>query len=392
MKKSLYLGLIACAALAFSSCSKDETVALPNQNGNAIQFATYSGRAPQKANGVHRAPVIKIDNLGSMGVYASYNADKEWAEAAANAKPNFMFDQYVKVETDGQGSYNPLKYWPTTKTPAQLISFFAYGPHTTATTDIEQKSLSSTVGAPVITYTLNTDEELVVDFVAGVRMDVSNATRDEAVKFTLKHELTRLNFSAKLDKIGWVAGSATHQTKVVIKDVKFENTGHFITKADYQFATADTETGTWTMVTENDAPRDITKLLKKETVADTDLAGYEELGVIVEQPTLDAAPVPLFKDNQYYFLIPVKKTGIALNDIKVTFVYDIVTVDSKLADRYVVSPATKTVALPANTLAQGQAYNFIFTFNMDEVKVAAEVAEWNEIPGGNTNVDYTDPQ
>ncbi len=368
MKKSLYLGLIACAALAFSSCSKDETVALPNQDGNAIQFSTYLGRNPQQAPGVQHAPVLTTEKLTSMGLYASYTNGDDWK--GENHNPNFMYDQYVKIDA-GVCSYNPLKYWPTTKSPVQKISFFAYAPYQDGTL-VDAISVAGDEGAPTLKYTLAEDPDAVIDFVAACRMNVPNNTPTTPVKFDLKHELTRLNLEAKLDEEAWITGNETKQTKVIITKVLIdhEKSKKFWESATYTFSGDDNTRGSWTGSTKATADRDLTDLLKKTSITAGQLGNWVGEGVVLENTT--AVPVLDTGNDKYCFMIPVEG-GTALGDVYIAFHYDIVTVDSKLENGHSVSHAVKKASLPATILKQGTAYKVTFTFNIDDVKVEAVV-------------------
>ena len=118
MKKIILFGFIAAAALA--GCSKDETVkALPQEN--AIEFGTYLGR-----DAMTKGVELTNDNLLNFGVFASYTGQDNWASSTGIY--NFMYDQYVSRESKSDDwTYNPKKYWPTTK--GDKISFFAYVPH-----------------------------------------------------------------------------------------------------------------------------------------------------------------------------------------------------------------------------------------------------------------------
>ncbi len=132
--------------------------------------------------------------------------------------------------------------------------------------------------------------------------------------------------------------------------------------------------------------------MKKETIKVTGAKGESGSGNYQEGEAgiklVNTDPVPLFKDDQYLFLIPVAN----LTDGKATATieYDIVTEDSKLAVGYSCTKATKTVLLPAGTLKQGISYNYIFTIKLDEIVLNAEVKGWDEpASDSNINVPYS---
>ena len=110
------------------------------------------------------------------------------------------------------------------------------------------------------------------------------------------------------------------------------------------------------------------------------LGGYDSEGVRVKDEEL----VTLFKQNNgknsYLFHIPTNSiNGTAANgDVTLTISYDIVTIDANLNAGYSVTSATKRFALPSGSLKQGSAYNYILTFGLNEIKLSASVANWDE--------------
>ncbi len=384
MKKSIFLGFIAFTALTMMSCNNDETTAALFED-NAIEFGVYAGRSPQKAPGVQQ-----LDNttLKNFGVFASYTEDANWA---VTNKLNFMFDQLVTGQP-GNFSYSPKKYWPATndikevKEP-QKISFFAYAPfycEDGTTKSVTLVSTNQSTGAPKVEYSVTS----AVDFSAAVRMNVSKENNDETdekntVKFVFKHELTRVNFHAYLDRDAFDA-TAANKTKINITDVQIANKlNTFVTKATYTFATTDGARGTWTA--QEQSQYTVGGELNKTQA--TDLGDYQVEGVQLENTT----PVPLFGTDGYLFLIPIDG-GIKVDEeVCVTFTYDIVTADPALDGGYAISNAKKTVYLPTGGLQQGVAYNYNFKFGLHEIKVDAEVEDWGaEGNGGEEIVDWED--
>ncbi len=445
MKTRRFLGWVAMATMVLSTgCSSDEVVNDYSLE-NAIQFSTYMGRNVQS-----RAAELTTEGLKEkgFGVFAFYTGKKTWSEAnpstGATSTPNFMFNQQVTWNSGANTpawEYSPVKYWPETKN--DKISFFAYGPYlnydqTPTNTVIPQGAegvnANAKAGVPTVKFTQSIDAARMVDFVAGVAMDQTGSsdnyttTESKTVEFKLKHELTRLNFGAKLDRDAFLADDAKHQTKINIKSVKIDVSDKFYASADYTFATNNDVTngktyrGTWSNHVKTTADLNLDGILNSAAVAD--MGGYVTPGILLSNDATGTGEtvVPLFKQAvvadptanpaveaqpaQYLFLIPPVQqdgnTGLASSDvINVTFTYDIVTVDNKLSAGHIATEATKTVALPtgdssanpvvANTLQQGQAYKFIFTFGLHEVKVSATVEDWaTEGAGGGTDVDWTD--
>lgn len=128
MRKNLYLGLIACAALTMTGCSNDEvSYDSPKQEAQPIQFGTYVGRDVQGRASVETTATIAISGFG---VFAYYNGT---ANHDNGDKPNFMYNQKV-TSTDGSDwTYTPVKYWPNNTN--DQVSFFAYAPYSNGSTN-----------------------------------------------------------------------------------------------------------------------------------------------------------------------------------------------------------------------------------------------------------------
>ena len=376
--KKLFFGICAAAAIFMVGCSKDAS------NGevpasNAIEFSTYLGRDVQK-----RSVILDNANLLKFGVFASYTKDELWDEEDGF---NFMFNQLVEKK-NGAWDYSPKKYWPTKK--GEKISFWAYAPYATNSSAISVVSDNEDKGVPVIKYTIN-DITKAEDFTAATLMnqvktapsngsdpvvytDPDGSTR--TVEFSLKHELTRVNIQAKLDKA--VAG----ETTVNIKSIEF-NGDALVTDGTYTFPAATGARGTWALGTKGAITVD--PLMAKVTPS---LGGYVTPGI----PLSNTTPVPVFNTDKYLFLIPPGgETGTsAAGKIKVKITYDIVTVDPALKDGHSVSTAVKEIDLPAGTLKQGTAYLYTLTFYTNEIVLSASVEGWGAEVGADDNVDWND--
>ena len=200
MRKSIFLGIIALAAVSMTSCSNDEvTLAYPQDD--AIEFGTYLGR-----DALTRGVVLDNNNLANFGVFASYTGETDWASTDGY---NFMYNQFVE-KSGSDWVYTPKKYWPTNQ--GDKISFFAYAPYATGAVapynGITVVSANDAKDAPVINYNITADNlENQADFVADVLMNqVKEGTGSSidsdgrVVSFQLLHELTRLGFTARLDR------------------------------------------------------------------------------------------------------------------------------------------------------------------------------------------------
>ena len=171
MKKNLFLGFIAFAAMAVTSCTNDEMNEFIPQ-GKAIEFGTYVGRDAQS-----RGTETTYNSLqtSGFGVYAYLHSGRVDYETA-----NFM--ENVKVST-ANWTYAPAQYWPTN---GDKIDFLAYGPHIA----------SPSVDNGVLTYTIPTASESQLDLVVATAQTNKDKTED-VVEFTFKHTLSRIGFLVK---------------------------------------------------------------------------------------------------------------------------------------------------------------------------------------------------
>ena len=391
MKQNYFMGLIACAALTMTGCSNDEINApQQSQGNNAIEFSTYLGRNAQGSRGTETS-TTSIQNSG-FGVLAYYTEQKNFADTN---KPNFMWNQNVTY-SNSAWSYTPVKYWPTKA--GDKVSFFAYAPYV-ASGNANGIVLSdnSVAGAPTATITLPDDLSQTIDFVAAVQMNKTHSeSANNNVIFKLKHEMTRVKVQAKLNKLVYDANDAKKRTFVVIKDVKFNNKLDFYKSGKYTFSTStdDNQRGTWAPATDDSKTTslDLNEAMAKETIKVTSAKGESGSGNYQKGEAgiklVNTDPVPLIKDDQYLFLIPV--ANLTDGQATATIEYDIVTEDSNLAVGYSCTNAIKTVKLPAGTLQQGKSYNYTFIINLDEIVLDATVEKWDETASGNDiNVPYT---
>ena len=369
MKKFFLFGIIAFAALSVTSCTKDDVIEIMPQE--AIEFGTYLGHDVQS-----RGVVLENNNFNQFGVFASYT-DGNWN---ANSPINFMYNQLVqRADANSEWTYTPLKYWPADQ--SYKVSFFAYAPYAASDNGISLVTANTGAGAPQILYTINPDNlGAMADFVADVDINHSKQPGDdqgidkvnENVTFSLKHELTRVNIRAKLDRNAFGANDVANKTKVNIKSVEF--TGDlFASKGTYTFATENDTRGTWlTTPTQDGDTINLASILNAQV--DTELSPYKISGVSVGTTTA----VPLFKPTEYLFLIPVAgESGLtAAGNVKMKIAYDIVTVDSAVNGGYTATPAVKEISLPVGALKQGVAYEYTLTFGLNEIVLSATVSDW----------------
>lgn len=363
MKKFLVFGLIAGAGALMAGCSKDE--AKSDFGQNAIEFGTYLGRDAQTRGAITTSESIKTSGFG---VTAFYTGQNEWTAASADNTPNFMYNQqvtYTTSTTGGAWSYSPVKYWPTMK--SDKISFFAYAPYNAA--GIELAENNATSANTSLTFTVQDNAADMVDFVAAQVIDAQQKDAaqggQDAVTFNLKHELSRLAFKVRTSE------DMAAESHVVLKKVELDENASFYKSATYTFGNANGEAGKWSN------PSALTTSFDIKGALDF---GEVTVGNYTSSSAFDitsSTAEPLFKDGGYLFVIPVEGGLADAKKASVTFEYDIVTIDANLNGGYSCTSATKTVYLPNDLLQQGKAYNVTFTFNMDQIEVAASVDGWD---------------
>lgn len=373
--KANYL-LTLAAGLLMAGCAQNElTLESPDANP-PVGFDVYTGvqtRGPETLIGA-------VQSAG-FGIFGYYTGQAGWASSGT---PNFMFNQKATYAANAW-SYTPVKYWPSKS--GDKVTFFAYAPYNSITTTSPVNfgivtCANTYSGNPYLDFTIQTDPSKSVDLVTAEAKD--QVKQASAVGFTFNHVLSRAKFSAKTSE---TLASGSH---VFIKSVKIlgssRNPGSkFYSKARYTFSA-----NTWDYTTTGGAAAtaviqtadyDLQKILKLTTPS---AGGYNTSSVDI---TITTA-VSIFKDNEYFFFIPVANaTGTAADDIKVEIEYDVVTVDSAVNGGHTVTSNTNIVSLPTGTLKKGTAYNFIFTVDMNQIKVTATtVSGW-----GNENSSTVTP-
>ncbi len=372
MKKNLFFAALAVAAM--SSCSQNEV--LPDfSEQNAMRFSPYTGLTTKGAE----TTTETIKNNYGFSLYAFNTGADAWASAAPIA-PNVMDNQSVRWDvSESVWTYSPLKYW----TLGDNYSFFAYAP--TSGSGVVPCTMG-TVGVPTITYTVGVNN---ADFVAGQMVDetrTASSSATEAVNLNLKHQLTRLSFSAKTN-------ANDDALKIVVKTMELVanntvtgfddvNLGTGLMQSGvYTFGTVDTDgtntehaqDGKWANTVAT-AGVDFSLLLNKANAAiGSDYAANQ--GVAVAASTTTATP--LFADKKFLFLLPPNgATGLSTitaspadaddYTVQVKMTYDLMTEDGSLSEGHTpVEEKTIYFLLTAGTMKQGMAYNYTLTFDIN---------------------------
>ncbi len=387
MKKFLFLTVIT--ALSLASCS--ENVIIQNTTDqNSIRFDVYAGRAPMTKGAVTDIAMLKADDTG-------FYMNAVLHSGTAGTEANFMFEQEVLYETD-KWTYSPIKYWPVDDN--QMLNFYAWGPDNSAT--------ATTDPANVLSFALAVDAQgavdpsAMVDFVASSTIGAIKS--GGAVNLNFRHELTRLNFSAKAlkdDSPYFVIKSATILAEGD-ENTDNGNTNEIYTSGTYTFAdqtttaaTAATVKGEWDL---GDTPVKIAKDIELESIwsqqgqniAFENSKAYDNATEKYPVVQGTSSSTALLDPAKYMFLLPVGENGTTANTTKIKFEYLIVTGDPKMTAGYSVIEATNYVYLPEGILKQGIAYNICFNFDVTAVTIGeVTVDPWVNATGveGEENED-----
>ncbi|MFI3285624.1 MAG: fimbrillin family protein [Rikenellaceae bacterium] len=386
MKNLFKLALLSVAVASVSCASHSEVVPEVTEN-DAIKFSTFMDQATKGVIFDDASIQVSGVGFGIMGYYTK----SAWNNTAI---PNLMYNTHATYG-NGLWSYSPVKFW--SNIAGEKYSFFVYAPYSTAydgATGITLASDNDDAGAPQIKFELQESAADMIDFVAGQEIDIEQ--QKDAVKFNLKHQLTRVTFSAK-------SNIDVDATSVVVKDLNLIQSDGFYSDAIYTFnatasttgvedqsseaidpdadAAADhTQDGTWSSMTVATANYPLASVLNlEEYTAGSATDGFKEDVVVVADS--DETPVSLFKEDQYLFLLPPNSsTGIVEDQSEVMFnvTYSVVTEDEGVVGGcYETSPKTAQITLPAGSLKQGKAYNILLTIELDAIKVSANVVDWD---------------
>ena len=187
MKRKLFLGLLAAAAVLFTACQKDQTLSEVTEDNTAIGFGTYVGRNPQtKASD---ANLTSLQNSG-FGVFTFYTVDALSQGVHVNNTPDFFHNVQV---SGADWSYDNTKYWPY----SGYLSFYAYAPFNNSTeSNISEVSEITTSGIPHLTFTVPAEVSDQTDLLYATPLMNLQSTEGK-VKFTFNHALSRIAFSVE---------------------------------------------------------------------------------------------------------------------------------------------------------------------------------------------------
>lgn len=191
MKKILFA---AVAALAFVGCAQNEEI---EKLGDKAEIKV--GTVVRNST---RAAVTDNSNFNAFTV-------KGYTVSAATIASTGVGDSYMSADyTGGQGKWTTTSgtfYWPL----KEEMHFFAY-----PTTVPVMVYDDTKAGFPTLSFkvedTADKQQDLVVAYAT-----ISDKPADNKLTLNFKHILTRINFSYKLDKVGY----ACEVSKIVINNV-----------------------------------------------------------------------------------------------------------------------------------------------------------------------------
>lgn len=372
MKKRLFLGILALAAVAVS-CSKDVVVnEIPQEQ--PIEFGTYLGRDAQTKAGIMNLDGLKANNVG-FGVYAYYTVEDTYnSDNASGTVLNFMNDTHVTWEdvvdpNEDYWTYSPSKYWPNTD--GHKLTFFAYAPagnnNNNIITKPENPATDNTKGDPKITFSVNATVSQQTDllFAQNNNTNVTKATNGGNVDFIFKHALSRIGFKAKTNII------SDETTSVSINSIKINGKFYKSGKLNLNGGTWDiAEAETYNSLNVNSSDLNETSVPHGGTSKD------------LNEDSEGSDP-----DKGYIMIIPQNFDGTTDDKaFTITVNYTVTTTDNSIGNSVITHEVT-TVQKACNFL-QGKAYTFNLTIGLNAITFDAEVEDWiTDINGNNTADD-----
>ena len=206
--------LMAAAALAFASCSKDEMTEV--NPGNAISFQSA----------VTRSTDITTGNLADIYVSALYTTEQN-ANPLTSGKPYFHKVHFTKQQSGSTAWIStPQYYWPS----SGYLTFVAWAP--AAINDLIGNITDQSTALPEkISFTPDSNVANQIDFVGAISSS-TQAPSTSAVNLTFHHELSKIVIKAKNTNSAY-----TYKVAGV-------RIGHVMSSAKFILANA-TTTGAW---------------------------------------------------------------------------------------------------------------------------------------------------
>lgn len=348
MKKVIFLAIAAAAAL--TACSKSEVI--DSKYGNdMIGFENYLGRDAQT-----KAGITTNDNLASLGLFGYYTGAETWENGKFAAN---LWDGVELTKTNNWVPATP-KYWTN---DTDKYTFLAYAPYS----DDAIKVITDQT--PAVEYTVNTDLSKQIDLLYANAENHINMVKPENNTVTLKfnHALSRLTVKAsatgeafKFDvKEVYIEGKFNTTDVLTLATGAWKNNGAVATTdAKYTFHTKDTG--------------------KEDADGNPIYSVYDANNALTSNP-IDYSGTTYKEDgtveaygNNYLMMIPTNFSGEG-NAASLIVKYTTYYMDKES------NVNTATFEVPTD-FAQGKAYviNLVFTKDIDVIKFAVDVADWDE--------------
>lgn len=354
MKKQLLL--CGIAALAFCSCSNDETIESANLRSSQITFSPSVGN-------MSRA-VTTVNNLDQFTVNAYLNQ--------GDAPMYYIKDLNVKKES-GVWTSAQAYTWPY----SGQMTFFSYSP---ADLSVNMPASAEVAAeAPTITYTASSNPERQKDLLYAVNvMDAAKAyapgSNSTTVNVNFRHALSQVVFSAKNTNPGWILDISDVQ----IVNIKSKGVYTFPTQTTAPFsADGDVVRGSWALenvVNSYSASFSAATSIGAEAVELTSSSDGALLVLPQTAAAWDPATDPSCQSNGCYFMVRCKIQQITPDGNALLW-------PSKSTD------TAAYVAIPVNIdWQEGKKYTYTFIFGDGAGFIPPTSTEGGEtvIPGSTT--------
>jgi uncharacterized protein (TIGR02145 family) len=342
MVKKLVWAAIALP-LVLLSCKGEEDPIDKERVPVAIGFSA-SSVTPLQENPVSR--VASLDLVGLKGTGFRVNAYSTGAEAWSTAKGGSGASELMAnqaVTWDGSAwMYTPVKYWPdlVDATNYGKASFFAWNNFgVNASTVVYGRDAA---GTPTLTCTVPDTSGSQYDLVTDVVTDRTGGASGSSVDLAFSHILSRIGFTAKLDKP--YPGKTANILSLIVRyaDQAVES------KGVYTFGTGNHGLGAWSYPASDK----------------TYMSGTEQVGSYV---TLDnigpLEAVRLNKDDKYLMLLP---QTVIEGDVMADIIW---TVDDIMQ--------SQTVDLPAQEWRPGYSYDYNLVISLSITEPEPEPSSYS---------------
>lgn len=417
--KRMNVMLSALVLLLLSACSQNEVTEVSPDAHPQVGFGVYTGvptRGVDMTTESMKDDPTDPNKYGGFGIMGYFTGQDDFETVKNNVTPSFMHNQMVEYK-NGAWTYSPVKYWPNRE--HDKISFFAYAPYeddwrngTKAGVTVSEATVK---GIPYISFQLKPEDKLdrMVDLVVADQRDKEYTSSNAGkVSFTFEHTLSRISFRAQLGA-GDFAGMDGTNSFVYITHMWIVGTDHSAdgsnlslidpaspVNANSKFYTS----AKWSELHWNyeadatiaQADFSLDKMLNLESPGidiSTPAAGHDARtqGIRITKASQGTAEkaVPLFKDKEYLYLIPVgeksgtdltQNKGCAKGDIKIGFHYDIVSKDATNAGKFIASHGEAFIELPAGHMKRKESYLYTLKINLHKIEISdATVTPWEDI-------------